>query len=120
MDHIRTSWRCLDPLRVTKFFVLDDEEAQTSKLQNKDCLKQSTESNDDMSESFRASEVSSNRLLPIIAWLEVLDKKFSEYVHNLNSIAIEIVLFPFAHVFNRFYSILTMLLSWIVGAYRYD
>lgn len=38
----------------------------------------------------------------------------------MNSIAIELVLFPFAHVFNRFYNIIGFLLSIFVGAFRYD
>ena len=38
----------------------------------------------------------------------------------MNSIAIELVLFPFAHVFNRFYNTIPFLLSIFVGAFRYD
>lgn len=56
----------------------------------------------------------------MIMMLNAMDQKYSEYIHYTNSIAVELVLFPFAHMFNRFYSIIGILLSLIVGAYRYD
>ena len=55
-----------------------------------------------------------------LAKADMLDRNISEYIHNINSIAVEIVLFPFGHFFNRFYNLLGFLLTLVVGAYRYD
>ena len=32
----------------------------------------------------------------------------------------EIPLFPFAHMFNRLWVIIPILLAWVIGYYRYD
>jgi hypothetical protein len=55
-----------------------------------------------------------------LAKAEVIDRNLSEYLHNANSVVIEIILFPFGHFFNRFYNILGFLLTFAVGSVRYD
>lgn len=55
-----------------------------------------------------------------LAKADMIDRHLSEYIHSINSIAVEIILFPFGHLFNRFYCLLGFLLTLVVGAYRYD
>jgi len=38
----------------------------------------------------------------------------------MDNLSVEIVLFPFAHLFNRFYNLLGFLITWLAGSYRYD
>lgn len=56
----------------------------------------------------------------MIARADALDRRLSERLQLINHLAVEIVMFPFGHFFNRFYNLLGFLLTMIVGAFRYD
>jgi hypothetical protein len=55
-----------------------------------------------------------------LARADALDKSLSERLSSMDNLAVEIVLFPFAHLFNRFYNLLGFLITWLAGSYRYD
>ena len=49
-----------------------------------------------------------------------MDRRLSERVQSINHLAVEIVMFPFGHFFNRFYNLIGFLLTLVVGTLRYD
>ena len=61
-----------------------------------------------------------NKLCYALAKLDALDKKYSEKLNTINNFAVEIVMLPFGHFFNRFYNLLGFLLTTLVGMVRYD
>ena len=52
--------------------------------------------------------------------LDEIDKHYSRMLQEKSSLAIELVLFLFAHFFNRGFATISILMSGLVGAYRYD
>jgi membrane-associated phospholipid phosphatase len=62
----------------------------------------------------------SSRLCSALIRADALDRRLSERVQSVNHLAVEIIMFPFGHFFNRFYNLLGFLLTFVVGTFRYD
>lgn len=89
---------------------IGDEESQPGN-------RHTTEQIDDLD---LAKLATSSRCCLVLARADALDRKWSERVHSMDNFAVELVLFPFAHFFNRFYNILGFITTFLAGSYRYD
>ena len=58
--------------------------------------------------------------MAILRSIELMDRQFSGKVHMLNTFPLEVILIVPARMFNRMYALSGILLSFIVGALRYD
>ena len=61
---------------------------------------------------------SNNIFLQVIKKLDSIDQRYSQILHKTNSLAIDLALIIFAHVFNRAYSTIPILITLLVGALR--
>ena len=66
------------------------------------------------------SQIEKTQLYRLLQTLDELDKHYSEKLHELQSPAVETVLIVFAHVFNRFYFLISLLVCFVAATCRCD
>ena len=62
--------------------------------------------------------IKSNKFIQVINKVDSIDQKYSSFLHKTNSLAVDLALIIFAHVFNRAYSTIPILITLLVGALR--